>query len=166
MISSFRDLDVWKGAVDLAVEVYRLTRPFPVDERFGLTSQLRRAANSVASNIAEGHARNSTREFVQFVSVALGSLAELETQWTIASRVGLLESTDETIESLPRLRAQLLNLRSALLRRANGVSEFIPSYEMTVDLKAPVAKELRDGDPEGAAIAVPVPRAPCPVPRP
>ena len=79
-IKSFRDLDVWKAAVDLATSTYRETCAFPSEERFGLTSQMRRSATSVAANIAEGHARNGTREFLHFVSIALGSLAELETE--------------------------------------------------------------------------------------
>ena len=157
-ISSFRDLDVWKDAVDLAEKVYRATTTFPADERFGLTSQIRRAAASVASNIAEGHARNSTREFLQFVAIALGSLAEVETQWEIASRVLRLANANPTLgESIAHLRARLLNLRSALLRRLQGVADDEPVYQSErVDFLA--------GE-EAAEDAVPVPRAPCPVPR-
>ena len=157
-ISSFRDLDVWKDAVDLAEKVYRATTAFPGDERFGLTSQIRRAATSVASNIAEGHARNSTREFFQFVAIALGSLAEVETQWEIANRVLRLANVGPTLgESIAHLRARLLNLRSALLRRMQGVAdnEVVYRSERT---------DYLFGE-EATADAVPVPRAPCPVPR-
>ncbi len=157
-ISSFRDLDVWKDAVDLAEKVYRATTTFPGDERFGLTSQIRRAATSVASNIAEGHARNSTREFFQFVAIALGSLAEVETQWEIANRVLRLANVDHTLgERIAHLRARLLNLRTALLRRMQGVAddEAVYQSERTDFLLGEEAK----------ADAVPVPRAPCPVPR-
>jgi four helix bundle protein len=157
-ISSFRDLDVWKDAVDLAEKVYRATTAFPGDERFGLTSQIRRAATSVASNIAEGHARNSTREFLQFVAIALGSLAEVETQWEIASRVLRLADEGHTLcESIAHLRARLLNLRSALLRRIQGVAEDEAAYQ-----SEPI--DFLTGE-EASADAVPVPRAPCPVPR-
>jgi four helix bundle protein len=86
----FRDLTVWQKAMDLAASVYRITKEFPADERFGLTSQMRRAAVSIPSNIAEGHARNSTGEFIQALGVAKGSLAELETQAEIAERLQMI----------------------------------------------------------------------------
>ena len=78
-IKSYEDLIVWQKALDLAEEIYRATRQFPKDELYGLTSQMRRAAVSIASNIAEGHERNSRGEFLQFIGHARGSLAELET---------------------------------------------------------------------------------------
>jgi len=85
-IKSHRDLIAWQKSMDLVDRVYSLTRSFPADERFGLTSQNRRAAVSVPSNIAEGHSRNSRNDYAQFVSIAKGSLMELETQLVIASR--------------------------------------------------------------------------------
>jgi len=85
---SHHDLDAWKIAVDLVREVYTLTAEFPADERFGLVSQMRRAAVSVPSNIAEGAARGTAREFTQFLIVARGSLAELETQLRISQDLG------------------------------------------------------------------------------
>jgi four helix bundle protein len=88
-IQSYRDLDVWKRSMDLAVKVYQVTSEFPKSELYGLTGQMRRAAVSVPSNIAEGHNRRG-REFPHFISIALGSLAELETQALIAQRIGLL----------------------------------------------------------------------------
>ena len=86
---NYRDLDIWQRAVNIAVLVYQLTNDFPQSELYGLTSQMRRSAVSIASNIAEGHSRSS-REFVQFLSIARGSVSELETQIEIASRIGLL----------------------------------------------------------------------------
>ncbi|MDR3678177.1 MAG: four helix bundle protein [Acidobacteriota bacterium] len=83
-INSYRDLLVWQKGMALVKQVYAMTRGFPVDERFGLTAQMRRAAVSVPSNIAEGQARQGRREFVQFLSHSLGSLAELDTQLTLA----------------------------------------------------------------------------------
>jgi four helix bundle protein len=77
---SYRDLLVWQKGTALALEIYRVTQRFPSDERFGLTAQLRRAAVSVPSNIAEGQARRTTGEFIQFLSHAEGSLAEVDTQ--------------------------------------------------------------------------------------
>jgi four helix bundle protein len=89
-IRSFRDLDVWNKAMDLVVEVYALTRGFPSDERYGLTSQMRRAALSVASNIAEGNGRSYRREYAHHVSIARGSLSELMTCLEIAQRLGYI----------------------------------------------------------------------------
>jgi four helix bundle protein len=88
-IKSYRDLQIWQKAVDLAVHVYQITETFPKSEVYGLASQMRRAAVSVASNIAEGHSR-SQAELSHFLSIARGSLAELETQLEIAQRIGYL----------------------------------------------------------------------------
>lgn len=149
-IKSFHDLDVWKAAVDLATRTYRETCAFPSEERFGLTSQMRRAATSVAANIAEGHARNGTREFLHFVSIALGSLAELETECEIAMRCGLLETAaaTELLKTVGQVRGLLLSLRMALARRARGVQQDLPEYD---------AAGACDG-------AGPLPPAPCPAP--
>jgi four helix bundle protein len=83
-LKSYKDLIVWQKSLTLVKLVYELTRSFPSDERFGLISQMRRAAVSVPSNLAEGHARNTSGEFIQFISHAEGSLAELETQTILA----------------------------------------------------------------------------------
>ena len=85
-IESHRDLIVWQKSMDLVDRVYSITRSFPSDERFGLTSQIRRAAISVPSNISEGHSHSSRNDYAQFVSIAKGSIMELETQLVIASR--------------------------------------------------------------------------------
>ena len=94
-IRSYRDLIVWQKSIELVDAVYRATANFPKNEIYALTSQLRRAAISVPSNIAEGHARKSTREFVNFLSIARGSLAEVETQIVIAKRLGYLDDALE-----------------------------------------------------------------------
>ena len=90
-VKNFRELLVWQKGMALANEVYRLTNSFPPDERFGLIAQLRRAAVSVPSNIAEGQARQSTREFLQFLSHASGSIAEVETQLLLSVDLGYCE---------------------------------------------------------------------------
>jgi four helix bundle protein len=92
MGESYRDLIAWRKGMDLVTDVYRVTRSFPRDELYGLTSQLRRAAVSVPSNIAEGQARFSRKEFHHFLSQARGSLVEIETQLTIAENLGYLTS--------------------------------------------------------------------------
>ena len=91
IVQSYRDLVVWKKAMAFVLDVYRCTQAFPKIETYGLTSQLRRAAVSVPSNIAEGQARRSTGEFKQFLGNARGSLTEVETQILIARDLGYLE---------------------------------------------------------------------------
>src|SRR5438309_206584 len=90
-IRDFRDLIVWRKAIAFAREVYSSTKSFPKEERFGLTMQVRRAAVSVSSNIAEGHTRQG-REFVHFLSIARGSLAEVESQLILAAELGYIQS--------------------------------------------------------------------------
>lgn len=91
-VQSYRDLKVWNTAVQLTLEVYRITASFPPTERFGLTSQLRRAAVSVAANIAEGHARNTRGEFRNFLSIARGSAAEVEVELYLAEQIGYVQA--------------------------------------------------------------------------
>jgi len=86
----YSDLQVWQKAIDLVTEIYRITADFPVDERFGLISQIRRAAVSVPANIAEGHGRKATNVFLNHLSIANGSLMELETHLQISLRLGLV----------------------------------------------------------------------------
>jgi four helix bundle protein len=93
-VNSFRDLRVWQMGIDLVTRVYDLCRNFPKHELYGLSSQAQRAAVSVPANIAEGHQRDSTREYLHHVSIALASLAELETQLIIAERLGYCASQE------------------------------------------------------------------------
>src|SRR5580704_883837 len=89
-VRSYRDLIVWQKSLELAEAVYTATKSFPKEEIYGLTSQMRRAAVSVASNIAEGHSRQTRGEFLQFLGMSRGSLAELQTQAILAARLDLL----------------------------------------------------------------------------
>ena len=91
MIRSYRDLEIWKRGVELVGNIYLLTKDFPKSETYALVDQIRRAALSIPSNIAEGHARQHRKEFRQSLFIALGSLAELETQLIIAGQPGYLE---------------------------------------------------------------------------
>jgi len=93
-IDSYRDLRVWREAIDIAELCYRLTGVFPREEAYGLSSQIRRAGASIPANIAEGHGRENTRSFIQFLRIAQGSLKELETHLILAERVGLLPSNE------------------------------------------------------------------------
>jgi four helix bundle protein len=108
----YKDLDAWKQAMDLVEQCYRLSKRFPRDERFGLTSQLRRAAVSIPSNVAEGHCRRKTRVYAHHISIALGSHGELETLIELAARLGFLPTTDrhglqERCDSVGRLLSGL-----------------------------------------------------------
>jgi four helix bundle protein len=117
-LKSFRDLRVWQLALELVVIIYRSTKNFPKHEIYGLTSQIQRAAVSVPSNIAEGHTREHTREFLHHLSMAQASLAELETQLEIAVRLNYLPTTEfgPILEHVVSLGKQLYALRNALLR--------------------------------------------------
>jgi len=101
-VKNYQDLIVWQKAMDVVVEVYRLTKKFPQGEFYGLTNQIRRAAISIPSNIAEGHTRNSRAEYLNFLSIAQGSRAEVETQMLISVRLGYLTS-EETLPTLSLL---------------------------------------------------------------
>jgi four helix bundle protein len=97
-IRSYKDLIAWQKAIDLTIAIYGATKNFPREETFGLASQLRRAAISIPSNIAEGHSRNSTREFAHFLTIAVGSLNEAETQLLIAQKLGYINA--DTVDIL------------------------------------------------------------------
>ncbi len=107
-MKTHKDLDIWKLAIELVVKIYRNTKNFPKEEMYGLTSQLRRASISVASNIAEGAARQSKEEFVRFVYYSLGSLSEIETQLIIANKIGYTKD-EEYINDIKVLRRKILN---------------------------------------------------------
>ena len=108
-IRDYKDLLVWQKGIALAKEVYAVTSRFPSEEKFGLISQMRRAAVSVPSNIAEGHARSTRGEYLQFLSHAEGSLAELDTQVRIAKELAYCSSEDSSL-----LSAQILELQKML----------------------------------------------------
>ena len=110
MIQSYKDLIVWQKAMEMVTVVYELTERFPKEEIYGLTSQIRRSALSIPSNIAEGRARGSTREFLQFLRIAYGSGAELETQIEIAKRLKDTKTFNyETVDSLLLEVMKMLN---------------------------------------------------------
>ncbi len=108
LMVTHKDLDIWNMGLDLVERLYQITGTFPKEEQFSLTSQLRRAAVSIPSNIAEGAARNSKREFLQYLYIGLGSLSELETQLIISRRLGYV-SGDDLFERVEHLRRKLLN---------------------------------------------------------
>jgi four helix bundle protein len=113
-IKSYRDLRVWQDSMTLAAECYRMTRSFPKEETFGLTAQIRRAAASIPANIAEGHGRENTQSFIQYLRIAQGSLKELETHWLLAERVGLVKM--ENISTIARQCESLGKMVRLLIR--------------------------------------------------
>lgn len=113
-MSDFKELEVWQKAVDAVTSVYQMTTGFPESEKFGLVNQLRRAAVSIPSNIAEGSARHHSKDFIHFLRIADGSAAEVETQLIIASRLGFIESDDELISELVMIRRMLAGLIKSL----------------------------------------------------
>ena len=123
VFKSYRDLEVWKKAMDLVTECYQITESFPKKETFGLASQLQRAAVSIAANISEGHARQHTKEFLQSLSIAYGSLAELETHIEIANRLGYIaaETAAELIDKTSTIGRMLNGLRRSLEKKRNEV---------------------------------------------
>jgi four helix bundle protein len=111
-IRSFRDLNIWHKGIDLVKDIYKETQNFPRQEIYGLTNQIRRAAISIPSNIAEGHIRQHRAEFRQFLSVALGSLAELETQIVISRELNYIsiEKTKNLIDQMSSLGKMIRSL--------------------------------------------------------
>jgi len=109
-MKNHKDLDVWNMSMEFVTDVYNLTKIFPNNEIYGLTNQLRRAAVSIPSNIAEGAARNSKKEFIQFLYISLGSLAEVETQLIISQKLEYSESIDSLVAKIERIKKMLNGL--------------------------------------------------------
>ena len=118
-VQSFRELTVWQKSMNLAKDVYVLTKQLPKDELYGLSSQMRRAAVSVSSNIAEGQQRRNTKEFIQFIGIAKGSLAELETQLTLTVSLYEVKQSDfsRIMSLIAEVQKMLFGLSSALLAK-------------------------------------------------
>jgi four helix bundle protein len=118
-------LDVWKKAVDLTVEIYELTENFPKEEKFGLTSQIRRASVSIAANIAEGAGRQSSKEFYRFLSIAQGSTSEVETELLIAYRLMYLdrEAHEEVSQKLDDIGRMLTGLCQHLKKKLIAIDD-------------------------------------------
>ncbi len=111
---SHHNLDAWKKSVDFVVMIYKMTESFPKEEKFGLTSQIRRASVSIPANIAEGAARKSDKEFLQFLFISQGSASEVETEIIIAYRLGFLsesnyESLNKSLDDIGRMITGLSN---------------------------------------------------------
>ncbi len=118
MAHRYEKLTVWQKSMDLVEEIYLITKKFPSDEKFGLTTQMRRCAVSIPSNIAEGSQRNTNKEFYHFLTIAFGSGAELETQLRIAKRLQFMSESDyEKASSLSTEVMKMLNTFKSKIRR-------------------------------------------------
>lgn len=117
----FESLDVWKYSLDLTKTIYKITSTFPKEEIFGLTNQIRRASVSIGSNIAEGSAKNSSKEFLRYISIALGSSAEVKAQILIAFEIGFLneENKIELLDKINKIGKMLKGLENSLRRKEN-----------------------------------------------
>ena len=115
-VKSHEDLQVWQMAIDFVTDLYKVTNDFPKSELYGLTNQIRRASVSIPSNIAEGSARNSTKEYIQFLYIALGSTAEVETQLLISKNLGYTNDTNLSIQ-IKNIKGKLINLIASLKRK-------------------------------------------------
>lgn len=114
---NYKELKVWKEAIELTMSIYSLSAQFPSDERFGLTSQIRRASVSVPSNISEGSGRNSDGEFKQFLGIANGSLCELETQLIIARELNFVndnEKLEVLFDKVDHIQKMIFKLKNSL----------------------------------------------------
>ena len=115
-VRTHRDLDVWKKSIDLVTSIYKFTADYPKDEMYGLTSQIRRCAVSIPSNISEGSARTTKKDFSHFLAIALGSIAELETQLIISKNLNYLPDSvlNELMSELISIRRMTLGLRKSI----------------------------------------------------
>ena len=112
-----KDLEVWKKSIDLVVIVYKLAENLPADEKFGLMSQMKRSAVSVPSNISEGAGRSSSKEFIRFIDIAVGSLSELETQLIIVDKLGFVATTKIIENEIMIIRKMLFRLKESLRKK-------------------------------------------------
>ncbi len=113
-MNDYKELDVWKKGIALVVAIYETIKKFPKEETYALADQIKRAAVSIPSNIAEGASRNSKKEFIQFLSIALGSTSELETQIIIAEKVGYIQNGENLRSDITIVRKMLNALISSL----------------------------------------------------
>ena len=118
MINSYKELIVWQKSVDLVVEIYKLTAKLPKDELYSMTSQLRRAAVSIPSNIAEGNQRHTTKEYIKFLAIARGSNAELQTQLIICQRINYFNAKD--VEHCTMLSDEISKMLNAMIDKLNN----------------------------------------------
>lgn len=117
MVNSFKDLTVWQKSIDFVASVYLLVKLLPKEETYALSDQMRRAVISIPSNIAEGFGRNSIKEYIQFLYIALGSASEIETQIIIGQKIGYFANIESHLHDINEIKKMLNGLISSLKRR-------------------------------------------------
>ncbi len=132
-LQDYKELHVWRLAVDLAVDVYAAVKVFPKEERYGLVDQMKRSSVSIASNIAEGSGRFSIKDFAHFLNISIGSACELETQLVIASRVGFVK--DSSFESISQKAIRISSRPDHRVLRASGLVTTVPGLPGTVSTR-------------------------------
>ena len=118
-MNDYKDLKVWSLSIDFVESIYRVIKAFPKEETYALSNQIQRAVVSIPSNIAEGASRNSNKEFVQFLYIALGSASEVETQLIIARRLNFVHSIESELQALTSIRKMLNSLIASIKRKIN-----------------------------------------------
>jgi len=113
-MNKFKELKIWQDSIDLAVDVYKLTKLFPAEEKLGLVSQMNRCVISISSNIAEGAGRNNEKEFRQFLGIALGSACELESQLIVSNKLGLI--SEEEVKKQTDKLLHIQNMSNKLIK--------------------------------------------------
>jgi len=119
-MKDYKELIVWQKSIDFVEDIYKLVKFFPKEETYALSDQIRRAVVSIASNIAEGSGRNTTKEYIQFLYIALGSAHEVETQLIIAKRVSYLKDINQYLDKLNQIKKMLNALINSLKQRIGG----------------------------------------------
>ena len=114
MLKNYKDLKVWKKSYELCLEIYRITAKFPKEERYGLTSQIRRSVVAIPSNIAEGYGRKTTRDYIRMLYISYGSVCELETQILLAGDLDLIEKSE--LGALKKDIAEIERMLTALIK--------------------------------------------------
>lgn len=121
VVQSYRDLEIWQKSMELVTRIYTLSQKFPREEIYGLTSQIRRSAVSIPSNIAEGRGKRSTKDFLRFLNIAYGSLAELETQLLISQNLGFVEGqeVERLLDDASRIGRMMNGMMAGLEKKLN-----------------------------------------------
>lgn len=116
-MKSHKDLDVWKKSIDLVAQIYEISKCFPKEEAYGLQGQIRRAVVSIPANISEGASRNTKKEYIQFLFIALGSASEVETHLIVSQKIGFISAIDETLANIENIKKMLNGLISFLRKK-------------------------------------------------
>lgn len=116
-MKSHKDLDVWKKSIDLVAQIYDISKGFPKEEAYGLQGQIRRAVVSIPANISEGASRNTKKEYIQFLYIALGSASEVETHLIVAQKIGFISAIDEALANIENIKKMLNGLISFLRKK-------------------------------------------------